>query len=73
MVSSEILTAAETAALLRVDKKTVQKLANYGELPGRKVGRVWRFHRGEVEDWVRGKYDLGARVQPGAKKGNERQ
>lgn len=49
---AEILTAAEASELLRVSVKTVLRLARAGELPGRKVGREWRFARREVMAWL---------------------
>jgi excisionase family DNA binding protein len=51
---SEILTAKEAAALLRVSTKTVLALARAGALPGEKVGRAWRFARTDVLNYVRG-------------------
>lgn len=49
---NEILTGAEAAALLRVSLKTVLRLARDGDLPGRKVGREWRFSRSELFAWL---------------------
>ena len=37
------LTIAEVAQRLSVSPDTVYRLAAAGKLPGRKVGRVWRF------------------------------
>lgn len=50
----EVLTLEEAAQLLRVDEKTVRDLAARGELPGRKLGRAWRFSRAALLDWVAG-------------------
>jgi excisionase family DNA binding protein len=50
----EVLTADEAAALLRVSTKTLLALARAGTLPGEKVGRAWRFVKGDVLDYVRG-------------------
>lgn len=50
----EVLTAEETASLLRVSTKTVLTLAHTGTLPGEKVGRAWRFLRNDVLSYVRG-------------------
>jgi excisionase family DNA binding protein len=47
-----VLTAAQLAELLQVDERTVRALARKGELPGRKVGRHWRFSRRAVLDWL---------------------
>jgi excisionase family DNA binding protein len=43
-----ILTTREVAAYLRLQETTVCKLAASGELPGFKIGKSWRFDRGEV-------------------------
>lgn len=43
--NAEILTVNEAAALMRVSRATVYRLVTRGELPGRKVGRVWRFSK----------------------------
>lgn len=43
-----ILTAREVAAYLRLTETTVCKLATSGELPGFKIGKSWRFDRGEI-------------------------
>ena len=49
---NEVLDTEEAAKLLRVSTKTVLRLAGDGELPGRKVGRAWRFRRGDVLAWL---------------------
>jgi excisionase family DNA binding protein len=48
----EVLTTAQLAELLQVDETTVRTLARRGELPGRKVGRDWRFSRTAVLGWL---------------------
>ncbi len=50
--SREVLLVGEAALLLRVSTKTLMKLARSGEIPGRKVGRAWRFSRTEVMAWL---------------------
>jgi excisionase family DNA binding protein len=52
--SAEVLTAEQLAELLQVDAKTVRSLAARGDLPGRKLGREWRFSRRAVLDWLAG-------------------
>ena len=51
---TEVLTVEEAADLLRVDEETVARLAESGELPGRKVGDEWRFTRNAVLSWLEG-------------------
>ena len=48
----DVLTVDQLAELLQVDAKTVRSLAAKGELPGRKLGRHWRFSRQAVLDWL---------------------
>jgi excisionase family DNA binding protein len=50
--ASDVLTTAQLARLLQVDEDTVRTLAKRGELPGRKVGRHWRFSRQAILDWL---------------------
>jgi excisionase family DNA binding protein len=48
----DVLTVEQLADLLQVDAKTVRSLAAKGELPGRRLGRHWRFSRQAVLDWL---------------------
>ena len=48
----DVLTLPQLAELLQVDEKTVRALATTGDLPGRKIGRHWRFSRQAVLDWL---------------------
>ena len=48
----DVLTVDELAAWLQTDVETVTKLADDGELPGRKLGDEWRFARDAVLDWL---------------------
>jgi excisionase family DNA binding protein len=44
----EVITPSEVAALLQIHVKTVYRLARQGVLPGRHIGRRWRFSRTEI-------------------------
>lgn len=49
----DVLTVRETAALLRVERKTIYELAARGELPGvRRLGRLIRISRSAVMGWL---------------------
>lgn len=51
----EILTVDEVAELLRVNRNTVYDLYKRGEISGgRRVGRLIRFSRSAVLQWVAG-------------------
>ena len=48
----EILTPQEAAEFLRVPVLTVQRQAKAGRLPGRRVGKEWRFSRTVLLEWL---------------------
>ena len=50
---AEIMSIEELAEYLKISRSTLYKLAQDGSLPGQKVGRRWRFHKGAIEDWLR--------------------
>ena len=49
----ELLTVDEVMDLVRISRDTVYRLAARGELPGRKIGRTWRFPKDEIEAYIR--------------------
>ena len=53
---SDVMTAAEAAALLRVSESTAKRLATRGEVPAVKVGRAWRFNRAQLHAYLRGEW-----------------
>lgn len=42
----------EVAEMLGVTPRTVTRLADKGEIPGFKVGDVWRFHRQDIVQYI---------------------
>ena len=56
----EILTAAEVAELLRVNRKTLYEAVQRDQIPGVvRVGRILRFHRDAVLAWIRASGQVG--------------
>lgn len=51
--SPEVMTISELAEYLQVSKSSLYKLAQEGRVPGKKVGRHWRFHRETIEAWLK--------------------
>jgi len=47
-----LITAVRAAELLQLHPKTVKRLAQDGELPGMKIGRVWRFRESSLDAWM---------------------
>ena len=49
----KIMTADQVADFLQISRDMVYKLATRGELPARKVGRIWRFSREAIAEFMR--------------------
>jgi excisionase family DNA binding protein len=46
-----VMTVREVSEYFKVAESTIYKLAQEGELPGRKIGGSWRFSRRKLEQW----------------------
>lgn len=49
---SEILNTEQACELLSISLKTFQKLLREESIPGRKIGREWRFSKQALIDWI---------------------
>ncbi|MDA1049764.1 MAG: helix-turn-helix domain-containing protein [Planctomycetota bacterium] len=58
-MSLTFLTIDEVVSMLRLSRDTVYRLAKSGELPGKKVGRTWRFVAEEIESYVAREFSDG--------------
>ena len=47
-----LLDSEQAASLLRVHRKTLQKMARRGEIHGSHVGKLWRFRASDLNDWL---------------------
>ena len=47
-----LLDAVEAAALLRMHPNTLRLRARLGEIPGRHIGKYWRFRISDLNDWL---------------------
>ena len=52
--TKEVLNAEEAAEFLGVNPYTIRQKARLGEMPGRKVGKEWRFSRQALLQWLAG-------------------
>lgn len=52
MSNSTAMTVEEVAQYLQLHPHTVYRKAKAGEIPGRLVGRSWRFHPAVIERWL---------------------
>lgn len=48
----DVMTVREVADYLRVNQRTVYRLAVDKKLPAFKVGATWRFRRAEIDAWI---------------------
>jgi excisionase family DNA binding protein len=53
LATAEVLDLDEAAAWLRVEADLVRELAEAQRLPGRLIGKQWRFSRAALLDWLR--------------------
>ena len=47
-----LIDSVAAAALLRIHRKTLERMALRGEVPGHKIGRFWRFRASELDAWL---------------------
>jgi len=50
----EVMSAEQASQFLQVEEAVVVELAEAGQLPGRKLGRDWRFSRAALVAWLSG-------------------
>ncbi len=48
----EIMNSEQAGQFLQIDEKNVIELAEAGQLPGKKLGPVWRFSRDALVAWL---------------------
>lgn len=52
MKNDYILTTKELADYLKLNEKTIIKMAQAGNIPGVKIGNQWRFHLSSINDYL---------------------
>lgn len=50
----QIMTTRELAEYLKLHEITVCKYAAEGKIPAIRIGRVWRFDKNAIDDWIAG-------------------
>ncbi|HFD87124.1 MAG TPA: DNA-binding protein [Gammaproteobacteria bacterium] len=51
-MSDQILTVKQVAEYLKVNDRTVYRMAAASKIPAFKVGASWRFKQAEIEKWI---------------------
>jgi len=65
------LSVDEIAEHLGVSKDSVYGWVSSGRMPGHRVGRLWKFKRAEVDEWVRAGGAAAATAATSGKSENE--
>ena len=52
MISEEPIGADEAAKMLGVTSRTVIKLAERREIPGFRVGKLWKFYPSDIREYI---------------------
>jgi len=51
---AEIMTTKEMAEYLKLHAITICKLCKEGKIPAIRIGRVWRFDKKVIDQWIAG-------------------
>jgi len=51
-ILAQIMTTKEMAKYLKLHQITICKLSKEGKIPSVRIGRVWRFDRELVDEWL---------------------
>ena len=50
-----LIESNEATDLLKINRYTLQNMARKGEVPGIKVGKLWRFRKSALDAWLQSK------------------
>jgi len=53
MVDDRWLSVEEIAAYLGIKRETLYKWLAEKNMPAHKVGRLWKFRKDEIDEWIR--------------------
>ncbi|EMD9274727.1 helix-turn-helix domain-containing protein [Cronobacter malonaticus] len=51
-MSEQIMTVKDVASYLKLNERTVYRMAKSAKIPAFKVGTSWRFKREDIEKWI---------------------
>jgi excisionase family DNA binding protein len=50
-----LMTPQEAAQYLRISVATLQRLSRFGEIPGIHIGKLWRYKKSDLDEWLASK------------------
>ena len=60
-----IMTTKELCSYLKLHEITICKYTSEGQIPAIRIGRVWRFDKDVIDDWIRkGQNETKAEGEP---------
>lgn len=51
-MSEQIMTVKDVASYLKLNERTVYRMATAAKIPAFKVGISWRFKKEEIDTWI---------------------
>lgn len=51
-MADQIMTVKDVASYLKLNERTVYRMATSAKIPAFKVGASWRFKRADIEKWI---------------------
>jgi len=51
-MGDQIMTVKDVASYLKLNERTVYRMATSAKIPAFKVGTSWRFKREDIEKWI---------------------
>ena len=51
-ILAQIMTTREMAKYLKLHQITICKLSKAGKIPSVRIGRVWRFDKEVIDEWI---------------------
>ena len=52
MTDEPLMSVKDLADYLQVDMSTIYIWSQRGQIPAMKVGKMWRYRRSEIEEWL---------------------
>ena len=52
MTDEPLMSVKDLAEYLQVDMSTIYLWSQRGQIPAMKVGKMWRYRRSEIDDWL---------------------
>jgi excisionase family DNA binding protein len=52
MTDQKLLTLTEISRYLNIHRMTLYRMAQQRKIPASKVGRVWRFRKNRIDEWL---------------------